>query len=101
MNKNKSFHCNENEQADQLLCMLENNAVLSESFTRKITNIVLVILTNLDGNQDWVESEITKLREELDWLMIFSEDFKGKLIGQLLLTLERQITLNKKEKSEV
>lgn len=101
MNKNKSFHCNGNEQADQLLCMLENNAVLSESFTRKITNIVLVILTNLDGNQDWVESEITKLREELDWLMIFSEDFKGKLIGQLLLTLERQITLNKKEKSEV
>lgn len=96
MNKNKMYNCEGNDEADSLLCMLESNSVLSESFTRKISNIVLTILTNLDNNEEWVNDSILKLKEEMGWLNIFSDEFKGKLIGQLLLTLHRQKELNKR-----
>lgn len=89
-NKNKSFDCKENEEADNLLCMLEANSVLSEDFTKKVRNIILVILTNLNNNEDWIEKEIIKLKEEMQWLTIFSEKFIGQLIGQLLLSFHRQ-----------
>lgn len=99
MNKDKNtmFSCRGNEEADNLLCMLESNAVLSESFKLKIQNIILVILTNLEKNEDWVEEGIKKLKEEMDWLMIFSPEFKGMLTGQLLLTFHRQKALNKEK----
>jgi hypothetical protein len=93
-NKNKSFDCKGNEEADNLLYMIESNSVLSESFTQNVRNIVLVILSNLDKNEDWVEGEIIKLRDEMQWLTIFSERFIGQLIGQLLLSLNRQRALN-------
>lgn len=94
--KNTTFSCRGNEEADNLLCMLEANAVLSESFTRRIENIVLTILTNLEKNEDWAYEAIRKLKDEMSWIGIFSDEFKGRLIGQLLLTLQRQQTLNKK-----
>lgn len=95
--KNTMFVCNGNEEADKLLCMLESNSVLSNKMTEKITNIVLVVLSNLGENLDWVESEIKKLREEMLWLDIFSESFIYKLHGQLIMTLELQIYLNKQK----
>lgn len=91
--KNTMFVCNGNKEADKLLCMLESNSVLSNKMTEKITNIVLVVLSNLD----WVESEIKKLREEMLWLDIFSESFIYKLHGQLIMTLELQIYLSKQK----
>ncbi len=96
MNKNSTYNCGENDDADQLLCMLEANSVLSEKFCEKIQRIVLVIVSNLEGNEEWIESSINKLKEEMDWLNIFSKEFKGSLIGQLRLSLFRQETINKK-----
>lgn len=97
INKNKSFDCRGNEEIDQLLCLIEANSVLSQSFSQRIINICLVILTNLDSNVDWVESEIADLKVEMNWLSIFSERFISVITGQLLLGMSRQITLNKKE----
>lgn len=92
---NKSYNCGENKEADRLLCMLEANSVLSDSFNQKVTNIVLVIITNLDKNEDWVDTEIKKLKDEMNWLEIFSSKFIGTLIGQLVLSYHRQLTINK------
>lgn len=97
MNMNKTFDCMGNDEADSLLCMLESNSVLSNSFTLKIQNIVLTILTNLDNHDGWVNESIIKLKEEMGWLNIFSDEFKGKLISQLLLTYHTQKRLNKKK----
>lgn len=98
MNKNKSFDCRGNEDADQLLYLTETVGILSEDFTQRIRRIVLVIITNLENNEEWVEEEILKLKEEMNWLSIFSETFKGMLIGQLLLAFQRQSTINKNKK---
>ena len=95
MNKNKSFDCKGNDEADSLLCMLESNSVLSESFMQTIKGIILAILINLEGNEDWVEDRIKELKSELDWLIIFSPEFKSVLIGKLLLAFHRQKTLNR------
>jgi hypothetical protein len=95
MNKNNIFDCKGNDNADQLLCMLESNSVLSENFSRKISNIVLTILSNLKTNEKWVEDSIKKLKEEMDWINIFSSEFKHNLINQLELTILKQKTLNK------
>jgi hypothetical protein len=32
----------------------------------------------------------------MDWLMIFSDEFKRKVVGQLTLAYQKQKTLNKK-----
>lgn len=97
-NKNKVFTCQGNEEADNLLCMIENSYVLSEHFIEKVTRIVLVILSNLENNEEFVEQEIDKLKEEMQWLTIFSEKFIDRIIGQLLLSFEKQKTLNKNGK---
>ena len=94
MNKNRMYNCEGNEEADSLLCMLESNSVLSESFTRKISNIVLVIVSNLESNEEYITDSINDLRDEMDWLIIFSEEFKRKVIGQLTLAYRKQKTLN-------
>ena len=89
------YNCGGNNEADLLLCMLESNSVLSESFTRKISNIVLTIVSNLGNNEEFVKNSINDLKAEMDWLLIFSDEFKRKLIGQLTLAYQRQKTLNK------
>jgi hypothetical protein len=94
-NKNKSFDCRGNEEADNLLCLLEANSVLSNEFTSKVRNIILVILTNLDKNEDWVEEQIKKLKEEMEWLTIFSDKFTERLISMLLMCFHTQMKLNK------
>jgi hypothetical protein len=99
-NKNKSFDCRGNDEADALLCMLESNSVLSESFQNKIRRIVLVILTNLKGNEDWVDKEILKLKQEMNWLLIFSDDFIFRLNSQLILSMQKQLKLNEQENNK-
>ena len=99
--KNKTFDCRGNEEADNILCMLEANSVLSQEFTNKVQNIVLAILTNLKENEEWIEQHIIKLKEEMQWLTIFSEKFINQLTGQLLLTFHRQKTLNKQKRKKI
>jgi hypothetical protein len=94
-NKNNSFFVGDNEEADRLLSMLESNSVLSESFKSKIINIVMVIITFSDDKEDWIKEEIRKLKEEMSWLTIFSEKFIHQINGELLLSLYRQVTINK------
>ena len=100
IDKNDTFSCQGNEEADQLLCMLEANSVLSEIFKTRIQGIILTILTNLERNEEWIENAILKLKEEMQWLTIFSDAFIYRLNGQLLLTYQRQKTLNKKKKKK-
>lgn len=95
MNKNKSFDCNGNVYADQILCMLEGNSVLSTSFTTKVTNIVLSIVSNLEGNHDHLENTIVKLKEEMEWIVLFNPSFTGRLIGMLFQAYHHQMALNK------
>ena len=97
MNRNKLYDCRGNQQADNLLYMLESTSVLSESFVRKISNIVLVILSNLDKNEEWVLENIEKLKSEMDWMTIFSEPFKSGLIVQLYLSYNRQKEIDRNE----
>ena len=92
--KNKTFACLGNEHADKILCMLENNSVLSEDFTSKIRNIVLTILSNMKGNEEWVYEKILELRKEMQWLNIFSESFIFMLNAELLLAAQIQEKLN-------
>lgn len=96
-NQNNLFFVGDNEIADRLLFLLESNSVLSESFQTKITNIIFVIVTNLDGNEDWVMEKIIKLKEEMFYLSIFSEKFVYMINGELLLTLGRQKKIDKEE----
>lgn len=97
MNRNKLYDCRGNQPADNLLYMLESTSVLSEAFIRKITNIVLVILSNLDKNEEWVLENIEKLKSEMAWMTIFSEPFKNGLIDQLYLSYNRQKEIDKNE----
>ena len=83
--KNTKFSTVGNEDADILLCMIEANSVLSLEFTAKITNIVLVIISNLERNEQWVIDEIKNLKEQMTWLNIFSEKFINQINSQLLL----------------
>jgi len=92
--KNKMFDCRENDEADLLFCMIEATSVLSESFTQKVINIGLVIITNLPKNNEWVSDSILKLKEEMNWLCIFSDRFIGILISQLTLAYQKQLQLN-------
>lgn len=97
MDRNKTFNCRGNNKADLILFMLESNSVLSNTFTYKIQSIVLVILTNLDTNKEWVRTEIDKLRSEMNWMLIFSTEFTEGLYDMLTLAMEKQIELNSKE----
>ena len=83
--KNTKFSTVGNEDADILLCMIEANSVLSLEFTAKITNSVLVIISNLERNEQWVIDEIKNLKEQMTWLNIFSEKFINQINSQLLL----------------
>lgn len=94
--RNKTLFCGDNQDADKLLCMLESNSVLSESFTSKIVGIIGMILTNLSGNEEEVEDMITRLESEMEWLDIFSEKFTKALIERLHMVYEKQKILQDK-----
>lgn len=97
--KNTTFYTEDNEEADRVLFMLENNSVLSESFKTRIQNIVITIISNLQNNETWIDDAIKKLETEMDWLIIFSDEFKHMLITCLQLTYQRQITINNEKKN--
>jgi hypothetical protein len=88
--KNRSVWCGENEEIDQLLYSIENTAVLSETCTREIIDICLVIVTNLKGNEEYVENKIKRLETEMGWLGIFSTEFRLMIISQLKSGVARQ-----------
>lgn len=92
--KNKTFACCGNEHADKILCILEGNSVLSEDFANKIRNIVLAILSNMKGNEDFIYEKILELRKQMQWLNIFSKSFIFMLNSELLLAAQVQEKLN-------
>lgn len=94
-NKNNTFFCGDNQEADQLFCMIESNSVLSESFNEKIKEILFITLTNLDDNKELIMDKIKNLKDEMKWVNIFSESFINMLNSQLLLTVSSQEKLNK------
>ena len=79
IDKNHSFSTNGNEYIDQVLCLLEANGVLSSEFKSRVTNIALWILTNPNSQTAALKESIEKLREEMTWLIIFSDTFRQKL----------------------
>lgn len=101
VSKNKSFFVGENKEADRLLCMLESNSVLSDSFQQRITLMILSIVSNLEQNESWIKDDIEKLKEEMFWMTIFSDSFVYQINSQLLVILQQQKTLNKKEKVKI
>jgi len=96
--KNRTYGCNGNEIADNLLYSLENTNVLSDDFKNRILNIILVILTNLENNEEWVNSSILELKKDMLNVIIFSDEFIISLNSELLLCVMIQKTLNNETK---
>lgn len=95
MSLNKRYNCGENEVADMLLAKFDNVSVLSPSFVSTIDGIVLMIVTNLNGNEELISKRIVDLITEMHWLSIFSSEFINSLRFDLLLALGRQKAINK------
>jgi hypothetical protein len=79
VSKNRMYNVEENESADQILCMMEGSGCLSDSLKTRISNIVLWIVTNHRGHEDGIRESIDKLEIEMNWISIFSKDFISKL----------------------
>lgn len=93
-NINRTYACNGNEIADNLLYSLESTNVLSNEFKNRILNIISVILTNLENNEEWVNTSILELKKDMRNLIIFSDEFIIRLNSELLLSVMRQKRLN-------
>lgn len=92
--KNKTYYCNGNQIADNLLYSLESTSVLSNDFKMRIFNLISVILTNLEDNEDWVNESILELKTDMKRMSIFSDDFINTLNSELLLMVIKQKELN-------
>lgn len=95
---NSKFFCGDNQVADNLFSILENSTVLSEKFTKRVESILMVIITNLDGNEDWVKTQIHDLKDDMKKLIIFSDSFIHKISGELLLSVRIQEKINENKK---
>lgn len=93
--KNKTFECQGNEIADQLLYTLENSYILSDEFKVRIRNIISVILSNLENNKENIHNDIQILGTDLSYSNIFSDEFKEYLIQYLKICYNKQSYLNK------
>ena len=91
--KNTIFNCGDNEIADNLLAMLESQAVLSENFVNKITKPIFICTTNFNKNEDNVNRLINELDQEMKWLNLFSDTFRIMVITELklMVVLQKQI----------
>lgn len=92
--KNSTYYCNGNEIADNLLYSLESTNVLSDDFKMRIFNVISVILTNLEDNEDWVNESIRDLKIDMNNMIIFSDNFINRLNSELLLMVIKQKKLN-------
>lgn len=88
--KNRTYICNGNEIADNLLYSLESTNVLSDDFKQRILNIISVVLTNLEKNEDWVNNSIRDLKIDMNNLIIFSDNFINRLYSELSLMVIKQ-----------
>lgn len=93
--KNKTFECNGNEIADQLLYTLENSYILSDEFKVRIRNIISVILSNADDNKEYILDSIEILYTDLSYTNIFTYEFKEYLVQYLKICYNKQLFLNK------
>lgn len=73
------FHTKGNEAADNVLFTLECLDVISAEFKRRISNVVLVTLTNIENND--IPKLINETNEMLKITRIFSEDFRDNKLA--------------------
>ena len=91
MSKNKTFTTDGNDHLDLLLCILESQGVLSDSYKTKIINLSLWILSNHKNYVSEIREGIQDLETDMQRLTIFSSGFIINVITLLNNGLEFEI----------
>jgi hypothetical protein len=95
MDKNRTFACEGNDIADNLIHTVEQLYVISPEFRSEIMDILVSMMLNKPVNETEVKDRIEQLRTNMSCLNIFSERFKTMIYNELLLSLHKEIQLDK------
>ncbi len=87
IDKNNSFKTDGNEDADIIFCMMENNTSISDQMKYRINNLALWIVTNHENHVDKIRQSIKDLKDEMEWMIIFSDKFIYEINSLLLKSL--------------
>lgn len=99
--KNNRMRTDGNESIDKLLHITENCGVLSKEFNDRLYNIAIWITTNHKPYIADIKIVIASLKEEMEWLDIFTLTFINKINTLLLDGLEYKILSEEKEKFKI
>jgi phosphoketolase len=99
MNKNRTFTCEGNDIADNLLHTVEQLYVISPELRSEIINILVSMMLNKPVNKTEVKDRIEQLRTNMSCLNIFSQEFRIMINSELLLSLHKELQLDKTRNS--